>query len=91
MDVQGTERLAQLAISPSGFVFDPRTGATYTCNPTGRAVVAGLVEGEGLEGLVARLAAAFDAKDEDLGRDILEYVRLLREHGLLPPGFELGA
>ncbi|EIC20955.1 PqqD family peptide modification chaperone [Thiorhodovibrio frisius] len=28
-------RLTELAVSPSGFVFDPRSGQSYTLNPTG--------------------------------------------------------
>jgi hypothetical protein len=41
------ERLSNLALSPTGFVFDPRTGATYTVNPTGRAVLEALRDGGG--------------------------------------------
>jgi hypothetical protein len=83
------ERLAQLAISPTGFVFDPRTGVTYSLNPTGRSIIEGLRDGADLDGLVDRLEETFEADGGDLRRDVLEYVRLLREHGLLPADWEL--
>ncbi len=84
-----TERLAQLAISPTGFVFDPRTGSTYTLNATGRTIVEGLRDGDGLDDLVERLRDGFDCNGGDLRRDVLEYVRLLREHKLLDADWEL--
>lgn len=83
------ERLGQLAISPTGFVFDPRTGVTYTLNATGRTIIEGLRDGDGLDDLVERLRDAFDCNGGDLRRDVLEYVRLLREHSLLDSDWEL--
>ncbi len=89
MTAPATERLAQLAISPTGFVFDPRSGATFTVNPTGRLLIEGIREGKDLDTLVGAMREAFDAGDADLRRDALEYTRLLRDQGLLPPEFEL--
>ena len=84
-----TERLSNLALSPTGFVFDPRSGATFTVNATGRAVLETLRDGGGLQAVVDRLSSGFSCDAADLKRDALEYVRLLREHELLPKGFEL--
>jgi PqqD family protein of HPr-rel-A system len=89
MSPQTTERLGQLAISPTGFVFDPRSGVTYTINATGRSVIEALRDGADLDELVERLNDSFETDGDDLRRDALEYVRLLREHGLLPVDFEL--
>ncbi len=83
------ERLSDLALSPTGFLFDPRTGSTFTVNATGAAVLEALRDGGGLQEVVDRLAERFAIADADLRRDALEYVRVLRDHGLLPPGFEL--
>ena len=82
-------RLSQLAISPSGFVFDPKTGSTFTVNETGRLILEGVRDGLGLSELAADLDGRYDSGGADLERDVLEYVRLLRESGLLPAGFEL--
>lgn len=84
-----TDRLASLAISPTGFVFDPRSGATFTVNDTGRTIIESLRDGKGLDATVTLLAGSFDAGRSDLRRDVLEYVRLLRDQGLLPTDYEL--
>lgn len=85
----GTDRLSQLAISASGFVFDPRSGATFTVNDTGRTIIEGLRDGSGLDDIVSALKDAFATDRADLRRDTLEYVRQLRDQGLLPADFEL--
>ncbi|HMV65409.1 MAG TPA: HPr-rel-A system PqqD family peptide chaperone [Myxococcota bacterium] len=83
------ESLLQLAISPSGFVFDPRSGATFSLNESGRLIVEGLRDGDDLASIVRRLEDRFDTAGADLQRDVLELVRLLQEHGLVQPGWEL--
>ena len=84
-------QLAQLALSPSGFVFDTRTGATFTVNAAGVVLLEGLREGQGLAELVETLLQQFDARGHDLARDVLEFVRRLQVEGLLPRDFELEA
>lgn len=81
--------LESLAISASGFVFDPVNGVTFTVNATGRALLEGLRDGLDLDGLTRKLADGFDVGGADLQRDVLEYVRALRDAGLLPSTFEL--
>ena len=84
-----TERLAALAISPTGFVFDPRSGATFTVNDTGRTIIEALRDGRGLDATVTALAGGFDIGRADLRRDVPEYVRMLRDQGLVPEDYEL--
>lgn len=81
--------LARLAISPQGFVFDPVTGGTFTLNGTGRAIVEAVRDGSSLDEVVRIIATDFEATGADLERDVLEFVRVLREAGLLPATFEL--
>ncbi|MBN2799871.1 MAG: PqqD family protein [Deltaproteobacteria bacterium] len=79
-----------LAISPSGFVFDPRTGATFSANPAARLLLEGMQEGEGLAALVARLQAHFEVGEaDDLERDVLEFLRVLQDETLVPAEREL--
>jgi PqqD family protein of HPr-rel-A system len=81
--------LNRLAISPTGFVFDPHTGATYSINEAGRTILESLRDSGDLADTVLALEDAFDADGADLRRDVLEYVSMLREHGLVPANFEL--
>lgn len=79
------DRLNNLAISDSGFLFDPITGQTFTVNATGREILALLKKGLDVEAIRDALAERFDTGDgDDLDRDVREFVWMLREHGVLP-------
>ena len=83
------QRLKDLAISDTGFVFDPFSGATYTVNDTARCVLDGLKRGLARDELVALLGERFDTAGDDLARDLDDLVRSLRLFGLVPGAFEV--
>lgn len=87
--MEGTERLKDLAVSDSGFVFDPYTGQSYSVNGTGLAILRALKEGADREAVVAGLAEHFDTGAADLHRDLDEFLHLLRQSGILAPDFDL--
>ena len=77
-------RLRDLAVSDSGFVFDPMTGYTFTVNPTGLFVLQALKKGEALDAIAKRLPEEFDLEGgEDVSRDVDEFLARLREHGIV--------
>jgi hypothetical protein len=75
------QRLRQLAVSDSGFVFDPSTGHTYSVNGAGLEILEGLKQGLTPSDLAARLSATheLDADDDPL-RDIEEFIAQLRKN-----------
>jgi len=85
------QAIDQLAISPSGFVFDPRTGGTFSVNETAATLLQGIREGLGLTALTEQLQVRFTVTHEDLQRDVFEFVRRLQSQDLLDASFELGA
>lgn len=88
--MSGEDKLKDLAVSDSGFLFDPYTGATYSTNAVGLRIVRGLQQGLDRAGLLAALAGEFALLgDEDLGRDLDEYLHLLRSNGLVSRDFAL--
>jgi hypothetical protein len=82
-------KLKELAINDSGFVFDPQTGATFSVNPTGQAILQALKQGAGREQITDLLQCRFNADGHDLQRDVDGFVHLLRTHQLLPADFAL--
>ncbi|MGB9339817.1 MAG: HPr-rel-A system PqqD family peptide chaperone [Polyangiales bacterium] len=78
------QRLKDLAVSETGFVFDPYSGATFSLNASALCLLRGLKEGLGRDELIARLEESFDVTDADLSRDIDEFLELLRYNGVLP-------
>ncbi len=87
MDTNTLERLKDLAISESGFLFDPYSGATFTLNNTGKFILQLLMDGKVIEEIESALRKKFEVGDEDLRNDIYEFVNLLKENHFLPNGF----
>ena len=52
------ERLKQLAVSDTGFIFDPMTGQSFTVNGTGKLVIDSLKQNQSAEEAAEQLAAA---------------------------------
>lgn len=83
--MDGRERLRDLAVSDTGFVFDPYSGQSWTLNATGRLVLERLKAGDEPEAVEEALRAAFEVgPDEDPGRDVREFILQLRDQGILP-------
>ncbi len=79
--------LSELALSESGFVFDPRSGATFSVNPTGLVLLRALQAGTPREALAAALRGrCLGAEAADVERDVEDFLRLLTHEGLLEEG-----
>jgi PqqD family protein of HPr-rel-A system len=77
------KRLGELALSDTGFAFDPYSGATFTLNATGVCVLHAMKEGLAEGAIAERLRTRFDARGADVARDIGDFVALLRQHGIV--------
>lgn len=79
-----TSRLRDLALSDTGFVFDPLTGHTFSVNTTGLTVLRALKDGALPERLAGNLAEEFEPEGgEDLARDVEDFLGTLKAQGLL--------
>jgi PqqD family protein of HPr-rel-A system len=83
------QKLHDLAVSDTGFVFDPYSGATFSVNATGRVILDALKEDLSRDEILARLEERFDVREDDLERDLGEFVETLRRNELLPREFSL--
>lgn len=72
-----TETLQRLALSDSGFVFDPMTGNSFTVNSTGLAILRHLQRQSDLAQLLRILQEEFDLEPRVAERDVIEFVDLL--------------
>jgi hypothetical protein len=81
--MRNSKRLGDLALSDTGFAFDPYTGATFTINVTGLCVLQAMKEGLTRDAIGERLSARFDARGADVRRDVEDFVALLAQHGLV--------
>ena len=76
-------KLRSLAVSDSGFIFDPANGQTFTTNEPGLAILALLKEGADLESIVARLEAEYDVDRELLYKDVVQFLNQMKTHRLI--------
>jgi PqqD family protein of HPr-rel-A system len=81
------QRLNDLAVSESGFAFDPYSGATYSLNATGRAVLDALRRGADPAAVEADLRTRFAVEEgTDVARDVRDFLHALRAQGWAVPG-----
>ncbi len=77
-------RLRDLAVSESGFVFDPHGGQTYSLNPTGKVILEELRRGTPPDRIEAVLRDAFAVEPGvEVARDVRDFMLLAREQGWL--------
>jgi hypothetical protein len=66
-----------IAISESGFLFDPATGHSFTTNPSGLRIMQLLREGKNKSTILEQLAQEFDTEHDTLERDVNDYLNML--------------
>ena len=75
-----SERLLQrLAISESGFVFDPVTGCSFNVNDTGIALLYLLQHNNSIDEIVSSLCEDWDVSPNQAERDLMEFANELRK------------
>lgn len=73
-----SEVLQRLALSDSGFVFDPVTGNSFTVNGTGLALLRLLQKEKDPARIVASLTAEYETGTREAERDLIEFAGHLR-------------
>jgi hypothetical protein len=73
------QSLRRLAISESGFVFDPVSGHHFTVNETGLEILRYLQKDQDLAELLALLGQEYSVGNRELERDVLEFAGMLRK------------
>jgi len=71
--------LQRLAISESGFVFDPVSGHNFTVNETGLSILRLLQKDTEVEHLITQLSNEYEASQREIERDVLEFASILRD------------
>jgi len=68
-----------LALSDSGFLFDTRTGDTYSLNRSGTLLLRALMAGASEAELVDRLVETFEVDRPTARRDVAQFLLRLRD------------
>jgi len=78
-----TERLKTLAISDSGFIFDPSSGDAFNTNETGIFIINLLKQGKDFNELMDILIEAYEVSEDELEADLLDYIQILKNYRMV--------
>lgn len=68
-----------IALSDTGFVFDPSTGDSFTVNPIGLEIIRYLKEGKSPEEIRQALTEAYDTDAVNIEKDYADFVNMLHK------------
>lgn len=77
-----SDALKNLALSDTGFVFDPTTGNTYTLNETALAIVRLLKQDRTKEEILQSILSEYEVDSDEIDRDFSDLIIQLTELGL---------
>lgn len=77
------QQLNNLALSDTGFVFDPSTGRTYTMNETAVFIIKRLKENMEKDEILEALLENYEVTHEQVERDFQDLVIQIKEMGLI--------
>jgi len=68
-----------IALSESGFIFDPTTGDSYSVNQTGSKIIEYLKEGLSEDQIIDKLNDTFDSDKEQMRKDLDDFLQHLKQ------------
>jgi hypothetical protein len=77
------EKLTDLAINQSGFIFDPATGYSYNANDTAIHIINQLIEGIEVEDIVSQLTSEYEVLRDEALSDVEYFLRVLENYNLV--------
>lgn len=77
-----------LAISDTGFVFDPSTGDSYTLNPTALEIIQLLKKDHSPEQISEIITQKYDVDESAFERYFYDFIGMLRQMQLVAPDEE---
>ncbi|MCD6234127.1 MAG: PqqD family protein [Candidatus Marinimicrobia bacterium] len=72
-----------IAVSETGFIFDPTSGDSYTLNPIGMEIVTFLKEGLDPEVISGRILEKYDVEKGVLERYLYDFFGQLKQYQLI--------
>lgn len=75
-----------IAISDSGFIFNPDTGESFTANPIGLEILDMLKEGLDFEAVQKKLMDKYKSDKDTVEKDYHDFINLLGEYNIIEHG-----
>lgn len=74
---------SNLAISESGFVFDPETGDSFTLNYTGKDILNQINQGVSLSDIQKNILEKYDVESDSLEMNFYDFISMLKHYSIL--------
>ena len=75
-----------IAISESGFVFDPNSGESFSINPIGAEIVEHLKQEKPFKEIQAHMLEKYDIDEASFERYYYDFISMLEQYGLSEEG-----
>lgn len=72
-----------IAVSESGFLFNPSTGESFTLNPIGIRLFTLFKEGLSDEEIIQKITGEYDVERNDILKDLLDFENMLKTYHLV--------
>jgi hypothetical protein len=77
---------SNVAVSESGFVFNPSTGESYSINPIGIEIFNMIKESKTFEEISKEILAAYNTELDTFEKDYQDFVGFLKQYQLIENG-----
>lgn len=74
---------SNIAISESGFLFDPMTGESYSLNQTGREILELLKDGKGEAEIIRKMISEYDIDELTFERYFVDFIGMLKHYKIV--------
>ncbi len=75
--------LQDLAISDTGFIFNPLTGESFSVNETGLFIIQQIKQGLDFQQILQNLINEFDVEPIEAEKDLQDFIEMLKMKNLL--------
>lgn len=72
-----------VAVSDSGFVFNPTTGESYSVNPIGMNIIRLMKEGKSFKEITEQIVANYHAEPTTIDKDLYDFMEMLNHYSLM--------
>jgi hypothetical protein len=72
-----------VAVSDSGFVFNPTTGESFSANPIGTEIIEMLKQGKTKDEIKENILENYNTEEDVVDKDVFEFYELLKQYSLL--------
>lgn len=72
-----------IAVSDTGYIFNPTNGDSFSCNPVGSDIITLLKDGVDKDGIIAYITEKYDVNQRTVERDLEDFMMYLQDSNLV--------